>query len=66
MTVYNGAEGAPFFAGLDEQSPHLAGAYNQTFPGYYHNDLRVDAASVASYLAFLLRHQRPGQHCESA
>lgn len=63
MTVYNGVEGDPFFAGLDEQSPHLAGADNVTFPGYYHNDLRVDPAIVPVYLRFLLDHQNPGPAC---
>jgi pimeloyl-ACP methyl ester carboxylesterase len=66
MTVYNGAEGDPFFAGPDEQSPHLTGAYNVTFPGYYHNDLRVNAAIVPVYLRFLLDHQAFGAGCENA
>ena len=66
MTVYDGAEGDPFFIGPDEQSPHLDGAYNVTFPGYYHNDLRVDPAPVAAYLAFLQRHQEPEEACETS
>ena len=53
MAVYDGLEGDPFFVGPDEQSPHLAGAYNVTFPGYYHNDLRVDATIVPEYLLFV-------------
>ena len=59
MTVYNGLEGDPFFAGPDEQSPALKGATNLQFPGYYHNDLRVDPAIVPQYLAFLLRYGQP-------
>lgn len=66
MSVYDGAEGDPFFAGPDTASPHLSGAYNVTFPGAYHNDLRVDAAIVAQYLQFLLRHQDPGAACEAS
>ena len=60
MTVYNGLEGDPFFAGPDEQSPALAGADNRTFPGAYHNDLRVGSAEVDAYLPFLLRHGQAG------
>jgi hypothetical protein len=71
MTVYNGAEGDPFFAGPSlEQSPALTGADNQTFNadntgaptgrGDYHNDLRVDPPEVDTYLAFLLRHGQQG------
>ena len=66
MTVYNGSEGDPFFAGPDAGSPHLDGAYNVTFPGYYHNDLRVGSAPVAAYLQFLGRHQRAGGRCPTA
>ena len=60
MTVYNGSEGDPFFAGPDEQSPRLEGAVNVQLPGYYHNDLRVDPAAVTEYGVFLLHHQRGG------
>jgi pimeloyl-ACP methyl ester carboxylesterase len=60
MTVYNGLEGDPFFAGPDEGSPALAGADNRTFPGAYHNDLRVGAAEVDTYLPFLLRTGQAG------
>jgi triacylglycerol lipase len=66
MSVYDGAEGDPLFVGPDATSPHLEGAYNVTFPGYYHNDLRVDPAPVAAYLAFLGNHQQPDQPCEVA
>ena len=55
MTIYDGAEGDPLFAGPDATSPHLKGAENRTFPGAYHNDLRVDPAEVDTYLPFLLR-----------
>ena len=60
MTVYNGLEGDPFFAGPDEPSPALAGADNRTFPGAYHNDLRVGSAEVDAYLPFLLRYGQAG------
>lgn len=71
MTVYNGAEGDPFFIGPSlEQSPALAGADNEQFNanstgapdghGDYHNDLRVDPPEVDTYLAFLLREGQAG------
>ncbi len=60
QTISNGFEGDPFFIGPDESSPSLAGADNQTFPGDYHNDLRVLPAEVNTYLAFLLRHGQAG------
>ena len=64
MTVYNGAEGDPFFGPTLEQSPALAGADNRQFNsgvhGDYHNDLRVDTPEVDTYLAFLLRHGQAG------
>jgi len=60
MTVYNGLEGDPFFVGPDEPSPQLLGADNRTFPGAYHNDLRVGRAEVDTYLPFLLRRGQAG------
>lgn len=60
LTVYDGLEGDPFFVGPDEGSPALAGADNRTFPGAYHNDLRVGSAEVDTYLPFLLRHGQAG------
>jgi pimeloyl-ACP methyl ester carboxylesterase len=61
MTVYNGAAGDPFFdPPYDEASPRLAGAVNRTYPGAYHNDLRVEPAEVDDYLAFLLRFGQAG------
>ncbi|HET6794921.1 MAG TPA: hypothetical protein VFH45_10780 [Acidimicrobiales bacterium] len=61
MTVYDGAAGDPFFdPPLDQASPRLRGAYNLTFPGAYHNDLRVDPGEVDAYLAFLLGHGQAG------
>jgi triacylglycerol esterase/lipase EstA (alpha/beta hydrolase family) len=70
MTVYNGADGDPFFGPTLEQSPALAGADNETFNanttgaptgrGDYHNDLRVDPPEVETYLAFLLREGQQG------
>lgn len=64
MSVYDGLEGDPFFIGPDEQSPHLRGGYNVQFPGYYHNDLRVDGAIVPEYLLFIEGFgQRPQARC---
>jgi pimeloyl-ACP methyl ester carboxylesterase len=61
MTVYNGGAGDPFFdPPLDETSPHLDGATNMTYPGQYHNDLRVEPTEVDDYLAFLLQHGQAG------
>jgi pimeloyl-ACP methyl ester carboxylesterase len=59
-TIYNGFEGDPFFVGPDEGSPQLLGADNRTFPGAYHNDLRVGPAEVDTYLPFLLREGQAG------
>jgi MYXO-CTERM domain-containing protein len=64
MTVYNGAEGDPFFGPTLEQSPTLAGADNRQFHGTvhgdYHNDLRVDPPEVDTYVAFVLRYGQAG------
>lgn len=60
MTIYNGSGGDPLFVGPDETSPRLHGADNRTFPGAYHNDLRVGPPEVDSYLAFLLAHGQAG------
>jgi len=60
MTIYDGAEGDPLFVGPDATSPQLKGADNRTFPGAYHNDLRVDPAEVDTYLPFLLRFGQAG------
>lgn len=55
MTVYDGTGlGDPAFAGpLYARSPELEGAVNCAYPGFYHNDLRVDPRIVADYAAFL-------------
>ncbi|MHB8450918.1 MAG: alpha/beta hydrolase family protein, partial [Mycobacteriales bacterium] len=61
MTIYDGSAGDPFFdPPLDQSSPHLLRAVNVTFPGTYHNDLRVDPAEVDTYLPFLLRAGQAG------
>ncbi len=60
MTVYDGFEGDPFYVGPDTMSPRLRGADNRTFPGAYHNDLRVDPGEVDAYLTFLLRRGQRG------
>jgi pimeloyl-ACP methyl ester carboxylesterase len=60
MTVYDGLEGDPFYVGPDAQSPRLQGAETRTFPGAYHNDLRVDPPMVDTYLPFLLRYGQGG------
>ena len=66
MTIYDGTGvGDPAFAGPTyAQSPRLDGADNRTFPGTYHNDLRLDPMIVQVYREFLasagtLRGQRP-------
>ncbi|HVE92421.1 MAG TPA: alpha/beta fold hydrolase [Actinomycetota bacterium] len=55
MTVYDGTGvGDPAFAGPTyAQSPRLEGAANCEYPGFYHNDLRVDPRIVRDYAAFL-------------
>ena len=55
LTVYDGSgAGDPAFAGPTyAPSPSLDGADNRTFPGTYHNDLRVDAPIVAEYRDFV-------------
>jgi pimeloyl-ACP methyl ester carboxylesterase len=55
LTVYDGSGAAdPAFAGPDyAPSPMLKGAENRTYPGTYHNDLRIDAAIVAGYRTFI-------------
>jgi pimeloyl-ACP methyl ester carboxylesterase len=60
MTIYDGFEGDPFYVGPDAQSPELLGADNRTFPGAYHDDLRVDPREVDTYLPFLLRYGQAG------
>lgn len=60
MTIYDGSAGDPYFDGPDASSPQLRGADNVTFPGAYHNDLRVDPAEVATYLSFLLKYGQAG------
>jgi pimeloyl-ACP methyl ester carboxylesterase len=60
QTIFDGVEGDPFFVGPDESSPQLAGADNRTFPGAYHNDLRVGPREVDTYLSFLLRNGQAG------
>jgi len=55
LTVYDGSgAGDPAYAGPTyAESPMLRGAVNRAYPGTYHNDLRIDAAIVADYRAFL-------------
>lgn len=55
MTVYDGSgAGDPAYVGpLLAQSPALLGADNRQYPNTYHNDLRINAAIVADYRAFL-------------
>ena len=60
MTIYDGSgAGDPAFYGEDAESPRLEGAINCTFPGAYHNDLRVDATIASVYVAFLARKPLP-------
>ena len=60
MTIYDGSAGDPLFDGPDARSPYLRGADNRTFPGAYHNDLRVNPAEVDTYLAFVLARGQAG------
>jgi hypothetical protein len=55
MTVYDGSGvGDPAFYGPYAGSPRLEGAEaNCAYPGFYHNDLRVDPRIVDDYAAFL-------------
>ncbi|MHB1787231.1 MAG: alpha/beta hydrolase family protein, partial [Acidimicrobiales bacterium] len=62
MTIYDGSAGDPFFdPPFDQTSPRLRGADNVTFPGAYHNDLRVDPREVDTYLSFLLADGQAGR-----
>lgn len=56
MTVYDGTGvGDPAFLGPYGDSPRLEGTEaNCTYPGFYHNDLRVDPRIVRDYAGFLL------------
>jgi hypothetical protein len=60
MTVYDGTGyGDPAFEGPTyAQSPRLQGAINCEYPGFYHNDLRVDPRIVDDYGRFLLAVER--------
>lgn len=61
MTVFDGTGLAdPYYNGTDASSPRLGGAENVTFPGQYHNDLRVGPEEVDVYLPFLLRYGQAG------
>jgi hypothetical protein len=55
LTVYDGSgAGDPAYAGPSyAESPMLHGALNRTYPGTYHNDLRINAAIVAEYRKFV-------------
>ncbi len=55
LTISDGSgAGDPAYAGPTyAESPQLNGADNRTFPGTYHNDLRVDAPIVKQYRLFL-------------
>lgn len=60
MTVYDGSGvGDPaFLTPVYAQSPRLEGALNCGYPGFYHNDLRVDPRIAAQYVSFLLDAER--------
>lgn len=64
MTVYDGTGAAdPAFTGpAYSQSPRLRGALNCRYPGFYHNDLRVDRRIVDDYAAFLVAAERGRRH----
>ncbi|HVF04550.1 MAG TPA: hypothetical protein VNA20_06910 [Frankiaceae bacterium] len=60
LTVYDGSGyGDPGFVGPTyAASPELKGATNKSFPGTYHNDLRLDPAIVTYYRTFLTAAER--------
>ncbi len=53
MTIYDGTGADIFYQGDEVHSPRLKGAYNVTFPGLNHDELRVSDESVSAYLNFL-------------
>ena len=55
LTIYDGSGGGdPAYAGpAYAGSPVLKGADNRTFPGTYHNDLRIAPEIVTAYRTFL-------------
>jgi pimeloyl-ACP methyl ester carboxylesterase len=53
LAVLNGPGDPAFYGPTYAQSPLLRGADNRQFPGTYHNDLRIDAAIVSVYRAFI-------------
>jgi len=61
LTISDGSgAGDPAYAGPPyADSPRLEGADNRTYPGRYHNDLRIDADIVAAYRAFVTRAELP-------
>lgn len=61
LSQYNSSAGDYFFdPPYDLDSPRLAGAVNKTYPGEYHNNLRVDPPEVDDYLSFLLLYGQAG------
>jgi pimeloyl-ACP methyl ester carboxylesterase len=60
MTVYDGSGyGDPaYYTPVYAQSPALDGALNCQYPGFYHNDLRVDRRIALDYVHFLLAAER--------
>jgi hypothetical protein len=57
LTVSDGTgAGDPAYAGIYKDSPKLGGdgVLNCTYPGFYHNDLRVDPRIASQYVDYLL------------
>ncbi|HYI45032.1 MAG TPA: hypothetical protein VE174_06145 [Actinomycetota bacterium] len=66
LTIYDGSGSSdPAFVGPDRESPRLDGATNCSFPGAYHNDLRLDWVIVDIYARWLagepIRKVEPGE-----
>jgi hypothetical protein len=61
LTVYDGTgAGDPAYVGPTyASSPALSGAENRTYPGTYHNDLRIDSSIVADYRTWLEAVEKP-------
>ncbi|MCA1822784.1 MAG: hypothetical protein ABR520_01065 [Mycobacteriales bacterium] len=54
LTIRDGSGATdPAFLATYAESPQLRGAENRTYPGTYHNDLRLDPTIVRAYRLFL-------------
>lgn len=60
MTIYDGTGADIFYQGDEIHSPKLKRAYNFTFPGLNHDELRVSDKSISAYLNFLKKNNGSG------